>query len=1036
LDLCPRCAISFALFEDALPVATPDDPSPPGAKGAIFGDYELIEEIARGGMGVVYRARQRSLDRIVALKMILAGQFATKEFIRRFRVEAGSAAALQHPNIVAIHEVGVHGGHHFFSMDCVQGQNLAELVGNRPLPLKQAARYLKQIAEAVHYAHQQGVLHRDLKPQNILIDSATDQPRITDFGLARKLEGDSSVTITGQVLGSPHFMPPEQAGGRRGTVGRHSDVYSLGGILFFLLTARPPFQGDSIEETLHNVLNTEAISPRLLNPSAPRDLETICLKCLEREPSRRYQTADELAQELDRFLKHEPIHARPVPRFEHAWRWCRRNPSLASALSLILILVLVILIASPIAIIRINRARQTAELNLYAADMNLANQAVEANRIQQARALLDKHIPAKKGSLFAATDLRGWEWRYLKGQCRSDELATLLTGLPQISTVLFSPDGKLLFAAADDGIVHVWEFPSRRKLECFQTYSGKFVLDAINRHHAIAISPDGRILAAGGPSKDILLWEIGSHQKLATLTGHTDWVSNVDFAPDGKTLASASFDGTMRLWDMRINSFPQISVIRHGRGGFLAMFTPDGRTLATTGRDRYVRFWDVSNLSLPVCLPDPIEEAGWTWAMAFSPDGKFLAAGENSATRFWDLATRTVAETLSGQATMANAVAFSPDGRKFASGGEDTNISLWDVAQPSHQLTLRGHSKDVYSVAFSRDGNVLVSGARDGTVKLWDVSTIEPREQIWSFQDFLGQVAFSPDSRYLAGVSEGPTEQLKLWDVASKRELRAMDLEPVNSPSLSFSEDGKILAVYRGRAEGQSLLVEIPSFREIAKISSDTLALSPKGNFAVLARGRNVIRRDIQSGAEIILGEIPPGDACKSTISPDGRKAAIEINSSALPPLITVWGTSRAEEPLVLRGHLPLYRVVRMAFSPDSKLLASAGWDGLLGLWHAETGKKIALFPAHVGEAWGVAFSPDGRTLASSGDDNMIKFWNLATRQEAAALHGHKGAISAIAFSPDGKHFASGADRMVKIWDAPTFEEIEQAQKIESSQSK
>jgi eukaryotic-like serine/threonine-protein kinase len=237
-------------------------------------------------MGVVYRARQVSLGRVVAVKMILAGPMAGKKFVQRFRAEASAAAILQHPNIVAIHDVGVHEGRHYFSMDYVEGQNLAQLVGGQPLPPAQAARYVKSIAGAIHYAHERGILHRDLKPSNVLVEAATDQPRITDFGLARRLDGDSSLTLTGQVLGSPNFMPPEQAGTTRGKVGRPSDVYALGGILYYLLTGRAPFQADSLEQVLSQVLNVEPVSPRLLNASVPRDLETILLKCLEKEPSR------------------------------------------------------------------------------------------------------------------------------------------------------------------------------------------------------------------------------------------------------------------------------------------------------------------------------------------------------------------------------------------------------------------------------------------------------------------------------------------------------------------------------------------------------------------------------------------------------------------------------------------------------------------------------------------------------------------------------------------------------------------------------
>src|SRR6185503_2339058 len=251
-----------------------------------FGDYELLEEIARGGMGIVYRARQVSLDRIVAVKMLLAGVLAGKDFVQRFRTEAAAAASLQHVNIVAIHEVGFAEGQHFFAMDYVEGLTLAQLVVKGPLPARHAATYLKTVAEAIHFAHERNVLHRDLKPSNVLIDSATNQPRLTDFGLAKRLEADTELTLTGQVLGSPNYMSPEQAVAKRGTVGRRSDVYSLGAILYHLLTGRAPFQGETLTDVLHQVVNDDPLDPHLFTPRVPPDLETICLKCLEKEPAR------------------------------------------------------------------------------------------------------------------------------------------------------------------------------------------------------------------------------------------------------------------------------------------------------------------------------------------------------------------------------------------------------------------------------------------------------------------------------------------------------------------------------------------------------------------------------------------------------------------------------------------------------------------------------------------------------------------------------------------------------------------------------
>ena len=284
---------------------------PGGTPCPSFGDYELLEEIARGGMGIVYKARQKSLDRLVAVKVLLFGQHSSAHTVRRFKVEAVAADSLHHPNIIAIHEVGIHQGRHFMVVDYVDGPNLGALVREQPLPAKRAAGYVKTIAQAIHYAHERGILHRDLKPSNVLID-ANDQPRVTDFGLARRLDGESSLTLTGQLLGSPNYMPPEQAAPHRGKVSRRSDVYGLGAILYHLLTGRPPFQGENITATLDQVLNSEPTPLRLLNPLVPLDLATVCLKCLEKEPAKRFATAQEVADELDRFLNDEPVLTRSL----------------------------------------------------------------------------------------------------------------------------------------------------------------------------------------------------------------------------------------------------------------------------------------------------------------------------------------------------------------------------------------------------------------------------------------------------------------------------------------------------------------------------------------------------------------------------------------------------------------------------------------------------------------------------------------------------------------------------------------------------
>jgi len=332
---CPACALRGALSPetgDAPAVdGSPKALASPGTKVHYFGDYELMEEIGRGGMGVVYRARQVSLNREVALKMILAGRLASETEVKRFVHEAQAAAKLQHPNIVAVHEVSVHEGQHYYSMDLIEGPNLEQLVRQQPLPARHAAEYVRTIADAVHFAHEHGTFHRDLKPTNILID-IFNQPRITDFGLARCEQLDPHLTTSGQILGTPAFMSPEQAQAKPEAVGPQSDVYSIGAVLYHLLTQRPPFAAESLPALLDQVVHREPVSPRALNPGVPRDLETVCLKCLQKDPARRYRSARDLADELGRFGRGEPILARPPNVAESAWRWCAKNRALSASL--------------------------------------------------------------------------------------------------------------------------------------------------------------------------------------------------------------------------------------------------------------------------------------------------------------------------------------------------------------------------------------------------------------------------------------------------------------------------------------------------------------------------------------------------------------------------------------------------------------------------------------------------------------------------------------------------------------------------------
>jgi len=454
-----------------------------------FGDYELLQQIARGGMGVIYKARQISLNRIVAVKMMLPGLVVSEAEAQRFQTEAEAIGNLRHPNIVAIYEVGAHEGRRYFSMDYIEGQSLAAMIRDHPLPEETAARYVKVIAEAMQYAHRQGILHRDLKPSNVLLDK-TGKPCLTDFGLAKRMGSDSRLTASGVVLGTPSYMPPEQAAGKNKQLGPASDVYSLGAILYELLTGRPPFQAANTLDTVLLVINSEPIAPRLLNPKLSRDLETICLKCLEKDARRRYPSAQELADDLDRYLNRKPIKARPLSVLNRAWRWSRRNPWPTAAAAAIVLLLLAVL-ASVWAI----SSRRTAMISEQRLRQSLFEQ-VRSERLAGNRAE-SLETPADVARINSAPELR-----QEAGQTITISGARLMREVEGIK-VAFSPDGKMLAVIKPQKREGKVTGALPAEIELLETQTGR-LLDRFSIDHIpwqSLFSPDGSRLVSNDVGK-------------------------------------------------------------------------------------------------------------------------------------------------------------------------------------------------------------------------------------------------------------------------------------------------------------------------------------------------------------------------------------------------------------------------------------------------------------------------------------------------------------------------------------------------------
>jgi len=1027
--LCPACVLEGGLDEGSLAAGQPTLAAPsvsdsaPGTAPTSFGDYELLEEIGRGGMGIVYKARQASLDRIVAVKVLLSGRLAGPEFVQRFRTEAAAAASLQHPNIVAIHEVGFREGQHFFAMDYVAGRSLAQITRDGPLPPRRAAGYMKITTEAIQYAHERGILHRDLTPANVLIDE-NDQPKVTDFGLAKRLEKDTELTLSGQVLGSPNYMPPEQAAARRGLVGKRSDVYSLGAILYHLLTGRAPFAGDTVAKTLQQVENSEPVSPQLLNPGVPRDLETICLKCLEKEPARRYASAQELADELDRFLNRKPILARPVDRLEKLWRWCRRNPVIATLAAAAVVIFFLGFAGVMWEGRQARKARDLAQDRLYAAQMKLAVQAWESGSLDHARQLLAAHRPA-----FGHRDLRGFEWRLLANLCREESLYTFpkdgRTGGLQGMTdwaVAFSPHGDTLAAAGDDGVIRLWDVASRRLVKNLTGHK-EFV-------SCIAFSPDGRWFASGtggffsgNRPMELKLWDAKTWAFIGDLPGHSFRITSVAFSPDNQTLASASGDKSVRLWDVASRTL-RAELQGHAEMVACVVYSPDGNTLATASLDRTVRLWDAATARELSTLNG--HTAG-VWSVAFSPDGKTLASASDDWTvRLWDVGTGRQTAALN-HPYFVEAVAFTPNGRILASGG--MTVTYWDVDTREEIGRLRGFAGAVQNVAFSLDGETLATGCEFTTAQLWPGRPHSKVLQLTPHADGVTSAALSSGGKVLATGSGDfyqplrPTE-IKFWDVDSGHLLRVLPGHRGDVMSLAFSPDDRILA--SGSIDKTVRLWNVTSGEELAVLEGQTddvwsVAISPDGRTLAAARGCNntVALWDIPSRQPLAPLQ---GTAIMQPVafSPDGHLLA----AGDFMGLIRVWDTANWREKHLLTHEAG--PISALAFSPDGTRIAAGSTNKLIRLWSVRTGRELATLQGHQHVVQSIAFSPDGRTLASGGVDIGCKLWNLVTFQEVAALAGHKEPIFAVVFSPDGNVLVTASrDRTVRLWRALSFEQIE-----------
>jgi len=999
-----------------------------------FGDYELLEEIGRGGQGVVYRARQKSLNRIVALKVIALGHWATDAHIKRFRLEAEAAASLDHPRIIPIYDIGDRDGSCYFSMKFVEGGQLDEVVRRDPIPIRRAAELVAKLARTVHYAHQRGILHRDIKPGNILLD-ASGEPHLTDFGLARLVEKESTITRTMEVFGTPSYMAPEQAGGQNKQLTTATDVYGLGAVTYHLLTGQPPFAGGTTYETIRQVLETEPRRPSLLNGAVNRDLETICLKCLEKEPAKRYGSAEALAEDFERFLRNEPIRSRRISKPERVWRWCKRKPVVAS---LAAGLVVVVVVGFAGVLWQLHRVQQEQAIewrNLYAADMNLAHQAWEEGNLQRAQTLLRAHLPQT-----GREDLRGFEWRYLWHLCRDQSRFTF--NRVNFSTKVYLGFNWRDLAMAADGHTVV-------------TASGNALrwLDMLNQREvqmlrvdtesvgplATASNQPGLIAYAATSGKEGLqdLAHAERHGASAdkirciSATGETLLGGGVNesctalaLSPDGTLLASGGpyfVTDAVRLWNVKTGA----QIGRYTTEGATSIvFSPDGKHLVCATADTRIQILEIPTLRVLKTLEGHM---AFVNSLAFDPTGKQLASADNdSQIILWSFPEGREVTRLRGHRGPVSDIAFAPDGRMLASTGTDHTVRLWNLGSPGVHTILHGHRGAVKSVLFSNDGKEIYTSSDDGTVKVWPLAPPDSND-ILRHQKAAVALAFSPDGKLLASADYvGRTAWI--WDMATRRRWeQTIGQHSTSLQKLAFSPDGDFLATAGRDNDGEvwNMAEKKMTFRfPLNRGLFVGIGFHPSQPILAAVAG-NVRFWDARTGGERKLLVDPPAEGARRVaFSPDGKWIALGMGNGN----VSVWNLATGHK--VHSFAETSTPATQLCFSRDSTLLASGAENNRITIYDVLRQRPIKSIAAHTQSIWGMAFAPDDKTLVSTSWDGTIKFWCVANTQLALTL-GHDGAsVYSAAFSPAGDLLATcGADGTVRLWPAPSLAEIDAAEK-------
>ena len=1048
------------------PIAAPPPDSLPG--------YEILGEIHRGGQGVVYQALQKATRRKVAIKVMREGPFAGWRDRARFEREVRVLGALNHPNIVTIHDSGSAAGCQFVVMDYIAGLPLDAWLSGHPRSIEQILRLFVTICGAVNAAHIKGIIHRDLKPGNIRIDDE-GKPHILDFGLAKVTAWDeedgkaAGMTVVGQFLGSLPWSSPEQAQGMLDHIDTRTDVYALGVILYQMLTGTFPYEvAGSMRDVMNRIVSGEQVRPSTIRKEIGHDVEAIVLKCLSKEPHRRYQTAGELGRDIERYLNGEPIAARSDSGLYVLGKMLSRYRVPVTVATAFAILVGVSLLGSLSlwrrAVAERDRAiaaqleqdRQRSRADAKAAEAEQARGIAERertsaqeraeqlrrvtylNQIALARNACEQKYLTQAQQLLEACppDLRGWEWYYLLRLSRQSPLLDIRADRECIVALAISPDGRRVVTGGCDGVIKVWDGKTGAAITQLKGHS-----DQVN---ALAFSPDGRWIASGGRDRTLRLWDARTGSQRVLQEGK-QYVNGVCFSPDGTCLVAGGQDKVLTFWNVPHGQIVGTTAAHDNEISCVA-YSPDGKRVVSgellnpSGGSSKIRIWDSATRQ---SIRELVRHPGAVLSVAFSPDGRRIASGGGMAPAGWDArgtlktfdsATGEELLSLRGHEGFVESVAFSPDGKLLASAGiprtpafgteSDRTLKIWDATTGEELCTYSAHSRGGRAVAWSPDASRVFSGGMDGRLKAWPSTPLPEARVLVGHTGPVLRIAFSPDGKRLAScggqgertrpAGETPDNTVRVWDLETGSPLLVLTEHTNAVLGLAWSPDGRHIAsggadqtirVWDSGSGGRQFLLA----NQEGIVQS--VAFSPDGTLLAGIAGHNATLWSIPEGKEYC--QLRHSDTPVTiTFSPDGQWIATGSPGGE----IRIWDRTSVGEYRAISSRPGLNGAW---FSPDSTTIASAHADGSIVLWDEPTGAQVAAMRGPQRSVEWLDFSPDGQRIASCTADMMLQVWDVPSASEVFSIRAHNAPVTCVRFNPAGTAIATcGQDSLIKIWES------------------